>query len=62
MTLNVHRNHNAYKGEGEEGGGGIIYLSLHRHHQNDFYIKMGSVERHLNVLSIARDKVTKQSP
>ena len=26
-----------------------IYLSLHCHHQNDFYIKMGSDERHFNV-------------
>ena len=38
------------KGEGvwRWGGGGgereIIYLSLHCHHQNDFYIKMGSDE------------------
>ena len=28
----------------------IIYLSLHCHHQNDFYIKMGSDEKHFNVL------------
>ena len=27
----------------------IIYLSLHCHHQNDFYIKMGSDESHFNV-------------
>ena len=26
-----------------------IYLSLHRHHQNDFCIKMGSDESHFNV-------------
>ena len=34
------------------GGGakrGIIYLSLHCHHQNDFCIKMGSDESHFNV-------------
>ena len=31
------------------GGGGIIYLSLHCHHQNDFYIKVGSDESHFNV-------------
>ena len=34
------------------GGGGkreIIYLSLHCHHQNDSYIKMGSDESHFNV-------------
>ena len=28
----------------------VIYLSLHRHHQNDFCIKMGSDESHFNVL------------
>ena len=27
----------------------IIYLSLHRHHQNDFCIQMGSDESHFNV-------------
>ena len=27
----------------------IIYLSLHRHHQNDSCIKMGSDESHFNV-------------
>ena len=27
----------------------FIYLSLHYHHQNDFYIKMGSDENHFNV-------------
>ena len=34
------------------GGGGrgeIIYISLHCHHQNDSYIKMGSDESHFNV-------------
>ena len=32
-------------GAGGEGGRGeIIYLSLHRHHQNDFCIKVGSDE------------------
>ena len=35
--------------EGEGGGGEIIYLSLHCHHQNDFCIKMGSDESHFNV-------------
>ena len=30
-------------------GGGIIYLSLHCHHQNDSCIKMGSEESHFNV-------------
>ena len=38
----------------------IVYLSLHCHHQNDFYIKMGSVESHFNVTSIVMDKVTRQ--
>ena len=62
MVLNVHRNHEAYWGRGERwvgGGGGkgvwrwgkreIIYLLLHRHHQNDFCIKVGSDESHFNV-------------
>ena len=40
----------------------IIYLSLRRHHQNDFCTKMGSGERHFNVSLIVRDKVTRQSP
>ena len=34
------------------GGGGereIIYLSLHFHHQNDSFIKMGSEESRFNV-------------
>ena len=31
------------------GGGGIIYLSLHCHHQNDFCIKVGSNESYFNV-------------
>ena len=33
----------------EVGEREIIYLSLHCHHQNDFCIKMGSNESHLNV-------------
>ena len=41
---------------GEEGG--IVYLSLHYHHRNDFCIKMGSDESHFNVSSIVEDKVT----
>ena len=40
----------------------IIYLSLHCHHQNDFYIKVGSDESHFNVSFIVRDKVTRQCP
>ena len=35
----------------------IIYLSLHCHHQNDSYIKMGCDESHFNVSLIVRDKV-----
>ena len=56
MVLNVHRNHKAYKGRGEGGEEvwrwgrrEIIYLSLHCHHQNDFFIKVGSDESHFNV-------------
>ena len=33
----------------EVGGGGIIYLLVHCHHLNDFYIKVGSDESHFNV-------------
>ena len=40
----------------------IIYLSLHCHHQNDFCIKVGSDESHINVSLIVRDKVTRQCP
>ena len=38
-------------GEGVWGGGEreIIYLSLHCHHQNDCFIKMGSEESRFNV-------------
>ena len=39
----------------------IIYLSLHCHHQNDSYIKMGSDESHFNVSLIVRDKVIRVS-
>ena len=35
--------------------GGIIFLSLHSHHQNDFCIKMGSDESHFNV-SVRSDR------
>jgi len=49
---------------GTEGRGKreIIYLSLRCHHQNDFCIKLGSDESHLNVSLIVRDKVTRQCP
>ena len=40
----------------------IIYLSLHRYHQNDSWIKMDSDENHFNVALIVRDKVTRQCP
>ena len=55
------------EGRGMEGGGGevrgkIIYLSLHRHHQNDSCIQMGSDESHFNVSLITWDKVTRECP
>ena len=37
------------------GERGIIYLSLHCHHQNDSCIKMGSDESHFNV-SVGSDR------
>ena len=40
----------------------IISISLHRHHQNDSSIKMGSDESQFNVSLIVRDKVTRQCP
>ena len=43
----------------EWGGGEIIYLSLHCHHQNDLCIKVGSDESHF---SVSWDKVTRQCP
>ena len=68
MVLNVHRNHKAYYGWGEEGKGvwrwkkrEIIYLSLHCHHQDDSCIKVGSGESHFNVSFIVRDKVTNKT-
>ena len=47
---------------GGGGGGEIIYLSLHCHHQNDLCIKMGSDESHFNDSLIVMDKVTRQCP
>ena len=41
---------------------GVIYLSLHCHHQNDSCIKMDSDESHFNTSLIARDKITRQCP
>ena len=46
----------------EVGEGGIIYLSQHWHHQNNFCVKMGSDESHFTVSLIVRDKVTRQCP
>ena len=40
----------------------IIYLSLHCHHQNDSWIKIGSDESHINASLIVRDKVAKRCP
>ena len=55
MVLNDHRTIRLIR-DGEKGGKGvwrwgereIIYLSLHCHHQNDFYIKMDSDESHFH--------------
>ena len=33
-------------------------LSLHCHHQNDSYVKVGSGESHFNVSLLVRDKIT----
>ena len=46
----------------EVGEREIIYLTLQCHHQNDFYIKVGSDESHFNVSLIVRDNVTRQCP
>ena len=43
-------------------GGGVIYLSVYCHYQNDSCIKMGSDESHFNVSFIVRDEVTRQCP
>ena len=43
----------------EVGEREIKSLSLHRHHQNDFCIKVGSDESHFNVSLIVRDKLTR---
>ena len=40
----------------------IIYLSLHCHHQNDSYIKMGSDESQFNVSLIVREIPTRRCP
>ena len=54
MVFNIHRNHKAYQGRGMMEGGmevveeGILYFSLHCHHQNDSCIKVGSDESHFH--------------
>ena len=40
---------NGEKGGGEGGKGDHMPILLHRHHQNDCCIKMGSNESHFNV-------------
>ena len=61
MVLNVHRKHKAYY-----GGGEIIYLSLHCHHQNDSCTKIGSDESHfqsfINCEGQSQDSVHKPQP
>ena len=49
-------------GGGGGGRGGLLYRSLHCHHQNDSCIKLGSNESHFKVSLIVRDKVTRQRP
>ena len=73
MVLNGHRNHKAYQGReegggggrvwgGEYGGGGRLYTYPCCQFHNDSCIKMGSDESHFNVSLIVRDKVTRQCP
>ena len=45
---------------GEEGD--YIPITTLCHHQNNFCIKMGSDESHLNVSLIVRDKATRPCP
>ena len=53
---------NGRKGVWGWGEREIVYLSLHCHHQNDSYTKMGSDESHFNFALIVRNKVTRQCP
>ena len=46
----------------EVGEEGIIYLSLHCHHQNYFCIKVGSDERHFNVSAGSDEQSHKTLP
>ena len=41
-------------------GDGKLYLTLHCHHPNDFYIKIGSYDSHLNDTLIVRGEVTRR--
>ena len=47
-------------GGGGRGERGIIYQSLHYHHQNDSCIKVGSDESYFNVSLFVKDKVKRQ--
>ena len=38
------------------------YIPIHCHHQNEFSIKVGSVESHFNISLTVSDKVTRQCP
>ena len=38
-----------------------MYLSLHCHRRNDFFINMGSCESHFNVSLIVKDKKSQDS-
>ena len=63
MVLNIHKKHKGLLGKGVwRWGRGRLYQSLHRHHQNDFCIKVGSGESHFNVSLTVRDKVTRRGP
>ena len=44
------------------GGRGRLHLTLHRHHQNDFCVTVGSGESHSNVSFNAKGKGTKDCP
>ena len=44
------------------GERGLISNPLYCHHQNDFYIKVGSDVSHFNISFIVQGKVTRQCP
>ena len=65
MVLNIHTETRRLIRDGRmEVGidGTYVSLSRHRHHQNDYSIKIGSDESHFIVSLIVRDKVTRQCP